>query len=126
MRKAGIVLIIVILIALGVVALKNNDDGADTVVLQEGQPLSDEQIRDIVEMVSRHMKLPDELPNVGVVTDIELLRSTQPFYEGAENGDVLLLYPSISRAILYDLDEDVIINVGPVVFENPEGGPSAE
>lgn len=126
MRKAGVVLIIVILIALGVVALKNNDDGADTVVLQEGQPLSDEQIRDIVEMVSRHMKLPDELPNVGVVTDIELLRSTQPFYEGAENGDVLLLYPSISRAILYDLDEDVIINVGPVVFENPEGGPSVE
>lgn len=126
MRKVTVIFIVVILIAIGVIALKNNNGGMDKVVIQEGQPLTDEQIQDIVEMVSRHMKLPDELPNVGVVTDIDMLRATQPFYEGAKNGDVLLLYPSVSRAILFDLNEDVIINVGPVVFENPEGGPSAE
>ncbi len=122
MRRAAIVLVIVVLIAIGFIAFKNNNDDTETFVIQEGQPLTGEQIRGIVEMVRRHMTLPDELPAVGVVKNIDMLRSVQPFYEGAKNGDLLLIYPGISRAILFDLNEDSIINVGPVVFENSEGG----
>ena len=128
MKRTITILIIVILVVLGVVLFRNQDSpdiqsGPAGTIGQDGQPLSDEQVEDIVARVSKHIKLPDETPNVGIVTDIETLLSTQPFYEGAENGDILLIYPSISRAILFDLDEDLIINVGPVVFENPEGGP---
>lgn len=127
MRKILIALVVIALAAAGFFMLRKEEgasDPEDTLIMQEGQPLSDEQVKEIVRMVGEHMMLPDEMPEVGIVTDIEVLRSTQPFYQNAKNGDILLLYPSISRAILFDPDQDVIINVGPVVFENPEGGPT--
>lgn len=125
-KKVFIILLIVVVVLIAVALIKrgvgggvnfpSGDTGATT--------LSDEDIESIVKMVGKHIKLPDEKPNVGVVTDIASLIQNEPFYQGAENGDVLLIYPSISRAILFDTDQDVIINVGPVVFENPEGGPT--
>ncbi|GMU74276.1 MAG: hypothetical protein AMXMBFR44_4730 [Candidatus Campbellbacteria bacterium] len=127
MRKILITLgVVIILLVAGFFMFKNKDaaEPETSVDIQEGQTLTDEDVQEIIQMVGRHIQLPDEMPEVGVVTDIEILRSTQPFYANAENGNVLLLYPSISRAILFDPDQDVIINVGPIVFENPEGGPT--
>lgn len=130
MKKLALVIVILILVVLGVVVFRKQGsvgtlNGSDLETsIGEGQPLSDDQIQEIVQLVGKHIKLPEEKPNVGVITDIETLLSTQPFYQGAKDGDVLLIYPGISKAILYNLTEDVIINVGPVVFENPEGGPA--
>lgn len=131
MKKIGILLGIVVLIGLGFFIFRGQNSvstlstGDTTLSVGDGQELTDTQIQEIVSRVGKHIKLPEGTPNVGVITDIETLLSTQPFYEGAEDGDILLIYPSVSRAILFDLDEDLIINVGPVVFDNPEGGPEA-
>jgi hypothetical protein len=130
-KKTVAIGIIILLIILGVVAYSKRSTvpalsgSSATPLVGQDQQLTDKQVADIVAQVSQHIKLPDETPNIGVVTDIDALIATQPFYAGAKNGDILLIYPSISRAILFDPDEDVIINVGPVVYDNPEGGPDA-
>jgi hypothetical protein len=124
-KKVFIILGIVILVLIGISFFKKANDAKKlSPGASQGTTLSDNEVENIVKMVRKHIVVPNEKPNVGVVTDITSLIQNEPFYQGAKNGDVLLIYPSISRAILFDLEKDVIINVGPVVFENPEGGPT--
>ncbi len=92
-----------------------------------GEQLSDSQVQDILSSVGRHIKLPDgEKPLVATVADIDLLLEREPFYTGGKNGDILLLYPNAGKAILYAPDEDLIINVGPIILDqNAEGAAGA-
>jgi len=84
--------------------------------------LSAKEVDRIITNVGRHIRVPDEEPLVALITDIDSLVATQAFYSGAENGDVLIVYPSISKAILYSPDDDVLINVGPIVFDENAAG----
>lgn len=95
---------------------------------EEGQQLTDAQVRDILSSVGRHIKLPaGEEPLVATVADVNLLLEREPFYKGADNGDILLLYPNAGKAILYAPDEDIIVNVGPIIIdENAEAAAAAE
>ena len=124
-KKIFIALIGIIIIFIAISFFEKNDGLANLPSGNSGViTLSEKDTESIIKMVSRHIRVPDEKPNIGVVTDIASLLQNEPFYQGAKNGDVLLIYPSISRAILFDPQQDVIINVGPVVFENPEEGPA--
>ncbi len=72
-----------------------------------------EENADLVEKAGRHILLPADItPEVTEIVDITKLKSEQPFFENAQNGDYLIIYPN--KAIIYDPDEDIIINVGPV------------
>jgi hypothetical protein len=80
--------------------------------------LSDAEVGDIVSAVGRHILLPaDEKPLIATVADIDLLLEKEPFYKGAKNGDILLLYPNAGKAILYNQEGDIIVNVGPIVLD---------
>lgn len=67
----------------------------------------------IVALVSKHLALPDEQPLVARVTDAETLVKEQPFYTGSTNGTYLLLFPNAKKAVLYDPEKDILLNVGP-------------
>ncbi len=57
--------------------------------------------------------LPDGAPTMAVITDINVLKQSQPvFFAHAKNGDRVIIYPSL--AIIYDYEANKIINVGPV------------
>lgn len=88
--------------------------------------LSAKEVDRIVANVKKHIRVPDEDPLIALITDIDSLVATQAFYSGAENGDVLIVYPSVSKAILYSPDDDVLINVGPVVFDENTNGATVE
>ncbi len=102
-----------------------------TFIAPKNAPVSEEKIFSeaqkelILERVGKHVVLPHEDPTIGIIgaRDVELLRASHPFYARAKAGDVLLLYPSVSQAILFDPNRDEILEMGPIVFENPEGGP---
>lgn len=67
----------------------------------------------IIERVKRHIILqttPD--PTVATIVDIDTLKARNDFYKNAKNGDHLIVTPT--RAILYDPDKDIIIDVVPV------------
>lgn len=67
----------------------------------------------IVERVRRHIMISTAVePTVATIVDVETLKSRNEFYKDAKNGDNLIVTPT--RAILYDPDKDIILDVVPV------------
>lgn len=75
-----------------------------------GSKNSDETI---VTNVSHLMLLPRERPIVAYLRQANLLHKQQPFYADVIDGDVLLIFPKIGRAIIYRPSGNLIINAGP-------------
>lgn len=82
---------------------------------RQGQEVANE----VLQKVRAHMKLPeDPQPTVATIVDVEKLRATSEFYNQAENGDHLII--TQNRAVLYDSDLDLIIDVVPVTIDRDQ------
>ncbi len=122
MKRGLLILIVAVILVVGGFAYYKSSHQT----FEAGQKLSDSQVEDILTSVGRHIKLPaGETPLVATVADIDLLLQREPFYTGAKNGDILLLYPNAGKAILYAPDEDLIINVGPIILDQGATPPAA-
>ncbi|MBP9771916.1 MAG: hypothetical protein KBD16_03260 [Candidatus Pacebacteria bacterium] len=108
----NIAIVVVVLLAVTTLYYKTSRS-----TFKANQQLSETEVNAIIEAVKRHMYVPEEEPLIATIADIDMLVSTQPFYQGADNGDILLIYPSISKAILYDPEGDRLINVGPIILD---------
>ena len=87
-------------------------------LFQEKDVVLDKQnyiVESVLESISHHMELPEEAPLVAMIDDAASLKKSQGFYSDAENGDILLIFAEI--AVIYRPDSDIIINSGPVVFD---------
>lgn len=83
--------------------------------------LSKQQTEQLLGKVSKLMTLPkDRNTIVASITDVETLAATQDFYLQAHNGDKLIIFPASKKAVIYDEDDNRIVNVGPISFNNPE------
>lgn len=85
----------------------------------------------VLEDVRQLIDIPAEPePTVATIVDVEALREASPFYNKAENGDHLII--TETRAILYDPDRGIILDVVPVRINReqqqqiPEGEEGAE
>jgi hypothetical protein len=67
---------------------------------------------DIVARAGKHILLPAGIPKVITIGEVEKLKSEQPFFANAVNGDKLLVYPS--KAIIYRVSSDLIIEVAEI------------
>ena len=77
------------------------------------QQVADKEVQALLDKIKAHMVLPeDEKPTVATISDIDTLVSTQPFFQGAANGDKVLVYSKANKAIIYSPDRDVVVNVG--------------
>ena len=74
---------------------------------------------DIVARVQQLMLLPDEKPTVAVVSDLRPLQS-QSFFKNAKLGDILLMYPNARLGVLYDPEQNKIIEVAPITGSAPQ------
>ena len=81
--------------------------------LQQAQ--TDQYINEVGKLYS----LPqNEKPDVATVKDKEALKKQYPFFDQAENGDVVLIYKDSKLAILYRPTTKQLIKVGPVNIES--------
>jgi len=101
---------------------------------RSGQAVADE----VLLKVREHIVLPtDPAPTVATIVDIDQLRAANEFYAPAKNGDHLII--TESRAILYDAERDLILDIVPVQINqkqaeealggektNADGTPAAE
>ncbi len=73
--------------------------------------------QEVVAKVKKHMTLDETVaPTVAKIADAETLRQKNPlFYKNASNGDFVVI--TTTRAILYSLEKDVIIDVVPVQLQ---------
>lgn len=67
----------------------------------------------IVERVNTLFHLPAEEPTVAQIEDKSKLES-QSFFDGAQNGDYLLVYSDAKLALIYREKDNKLVNVGPV------------
>lgn len=81
------------------------------------EELAKKEVDSLLDNIGRHIILKKgEDPMIATISDIDSLISEQEFYKDAKNGDKLIIYSD--RAIIYDPDKDVIVNVGPVYNQN--------
>lgn len=85
-------------------------------VLGNEQELADQYLKEVGKIIA----LPkDEKPlGVASITDHNKLQQDQPFFNNAKNGDVIIIYSS--RAILYDPNNKVIVDIAPVNVEKEQ------
>lgn len=72
-----------------------------------------QEVDTLLAQVKKLIALPDEVPTVATVTDIEKL-ADQPFFASAQNGDKVLVFTNAKKAILYRSSSRLIIDVAPV------------
>jgi hypothetical protein len=77
------------------------------------------ETQDLINQVGKLMVLPEGEPTVATVVDAEALAKEQEFFKDAKNGDKVLIYKD--KAILFNVSEGRIVNVGPVFSTNPTG-----
>lgn len=74
------------------------------------EPKEDE-IKKIVAEIAKVARLPEnEIPSVATITDVSKLKD-QPFFKDAKNGDILLVFNTSGKAVLYDPKEKKIVDV---------------
>lgn len=116
---AAVIIVMLVLMAT-LFMLYNKERGMRLEVEQDYKQLSTqsgnasrEEARQIVEKVKKHIVLDEGVePTVATIVDIETLQRRNPFYKKARNGDHLIVTPQ--RAILYDSEKDIILDVIPV------------
>ena len=92
---------------------------------QDPLAIANEESERIKAKVSSHILLPDEMPAIATIVDVDKLKADNPeFYANAENGDKILVYSN--RAILYDPDTDKILNVAPILRTGTDTGVATE
>lgn len=83
------------------------------------QEVDKKAIDEVINEVKKHIILPDtEVPTLATIEDAESLAQQQPFFSGAKNGDKILIYSD--RAFIYSPERGLLVNVGPVYFQNQE------
>ena len=86
-------------------------------VAQGGQSPAD--IQKIVSEVSKHIVLPEtETPTMAMVSDLSKLKG-QPFFERTELGDIVLIYGTSRRAVLWRPSAQKIIEVSAINISVP-------
>lgn len=78
-----------------------------------------EQKNNIIAKIKALTVLPEEEPVLFTVNDANLLKSQQAFFKDAQNGDVLLVFQKDGKALIYRESTNVIVNAGPVSFQQP-------
>lgn len=95
---------------------KSKQAGENTDTTQAAQSNDEDLAREVLSKLRNHIIIPDfPMPTVATIMDIETLKRANSFYNPAENGDHLII--TETRAILYDSDRDIILDIVPVQAE---------
>lgn len=102
---------------------KNIKAKAEIEALQDPNRYAQEQLQQnqiIIDSLKEHLLLPDdEDPALYTITDIAHAQAAYgDFFKDAQNGDKLILYEN--QAVIYRLDEELIIKIGPIAFVSEE------
>ena len=82
--------------------------------------VNEQETKVLLEKIGKLIELPKEKdPVVATINDAESLATTQDFYTNAHNGDRLVIYRASKKAIIYDEQNDKIVNVGPIYYTDP-------
>ncbi len=90
------------------------DDLSSSPLVQEEKLASE-----TLEKLAKHAILPEnQVPSIAEIQDVDVLKEGNLFYADAQNGNLLVVYQT--KAFIYDIENDLIVNIGPVFLQSPE------
>lgn len=130
-----LVVLVVLLIVLFVWAEKSRRDTAKQLEVTNEQlnelqqstegSAAEEEANKVRENIAALIDLPAQpQPTVAKINDIDRLREANEFFASAQNGDYLVL--TGNRAILYNLERNIILDVAPFKIQQASPSPGAE
>lgn len=114
MLIGGAVLGVVVLIAVGLLL-------RDVVFKQDPNATKIETANRVTKEVGALYMTPSEEPTIVKIEDEEKLKD-QSFFDKAENGDFLLIYPKAKQALIYRESVNKLVNAGPVNLPDQQSG----
>lgn len=127
-RKALVAVAVIALVALVLVLDMQRREAEKqlkslSVRLEQLQTGNTQQNREAAQRIVREVRklisIPEDVePTVATIIDVETLRERNPFYEKAENGNHLIV--TAERAILYDSNKKIIVDVVPVQVQQQQ------
>lgn len=84
---------------------------------------AENEAKELVAAVGQLIVLPDELPVVATVADLEKLKG-QPFFQFASVGDKVLIFNEARKAVLYSPGENRIVDVAPLSIGQSSATPT--
>lgn len=120
-KKSVVSLYIVVLVAVGMLALyyyqEYNTTREELRKFKQNPQAAVTQ--ELLEVVGTLVDLPkNEIPTIATVTNADVLRDVHPFFSKAQNGDRILIYKNNNRTILYRPINNKVIEAMSVTFEN--------
>lgn len=133
-----IIFFILVVIGYGIVSVVGNEVGYEAVnevneagnevgevsevgeeIITEEQQAAQEELVEVLKRTSKLIILPEgETPIMATVIDALALRAEQPFYANVVEGDKVLVYLENQQAIIYSPKRNIVVNVGPIQFQN--------
>ncbi len=90
---------------------------------QNPQKVAAAEVLSYVTKISQYMDLPtDESPTLATIVDKDKLKD-QPFFQKSQNGDKVLIYTKIRRAILYRPSTNKVIDMVPLTINDQSAVP---
>ncbi len=81
----------------------------------------------VLDAVRKLILLPNEEPRIVTIANVEELKTSQLFFQDAQNGDKLIIFTDAKKAVVYRPGEHIIVNVAPIVIgSDTPSTPSAE
>ncbi len=81
------------------------------------------EMSDVLSKAGKLTLLPTESPIMAKIVDAKFLATQSEFYKNAQDGDVLLVYPTSQKAYIYSAKRNLIVNSGPVIADSPSPSP---
>jgi hypothetical protein len=75
-----------------------------------------EEVNQTLDAMRKLTLLPNEVPVIATITDAAHLLRESAFYQGAEDGDQLVLFPEARRAYIYSPRRQIMVNAGPLIL----------
>jgi hypothetical protein len=79
----------------------------------KGISVTEEEPQKIIENVGKLIEIPDEIPTIATVSNLEKL-SGQPLFKNAKKGDKLLIFIKSGKVIIYRPSANKIIEATPI------------
>jgi flagellar basal body-associated protein FliL len=113
-------LVLVLLFAVGVLGYflyitKKETQRLSTI--QGQQEVAKKEVEMVTANLGKLTILPQEEPVVATILDAPFLATQSAFYQHAENGDKLIVYPQAQKAFIYSPTKNIIVNAGPLVLD---------
>ena len=80
--------------------------------LTTSTPVTPKTAEDVVKALSRHILVPEGVPQIAEVQDAEKLRNSQAFFKDAENGDIVVVYDT--TIFIYRPSKDIVVASGDI------------